>query len=99
MGEGVTKRIAAQMAAIDILERIRLSGGTVKVPQYALVPGMLTSNRIFHDLMAVCKSKGLPPIKITCTINGDDNGKVDVMKAPPYRAQCWVGEDLVTGKR
>lgn len=96
IGEGMTKRIAAQMAAIDLLERVQLSGGAVKVPPVGFLPGWLTGNAVFGDLIALCKSKDLPPPKITCKINTTERGTLD-FSVPPYHAECWIGSELVTG--
>lgn len=98
VGEGTSKKIAAQMAAIDLLEGVQLSGGAVKVPMSAFLPGWLTNNRVFGDLIKLCETKELPRPRITSKTNNiDEDGKINLEK-PPFRAECWVGEELVTCK-
>lgn len=99
VGEGATKRIAAQMAAIDMIEKVQLSGSgtSMKIPMSAFLPGWLTSNKVFSDLFALCKSKNLPLPVIRSGANLNEDGTING-NLPPFRAECWIGEDHVTSK-
>ncbi|ODN03035.1 hypothetical protein Ocin01_03650 [Orchesella cincta] len=97
IGEGMTMKIARQMAAIDLLEQAQLSGPGARVPPMALLPGWLTNPAVFRDLFTLCKKKDLPRIKIESKLNYDETSGVQPTLSK-WRAVCTVGDLEAVGE-
>ncbi|CAL8137926.1 unnamed protein product [Orchesella dallaii] len=97
VGEGTTMKIARQMAAIDLLEQVQLSGPGIRIPAMGLLPGWLTNPAVFRDLFAVCKQKNLPRIKIESKLNFDPESGPQP-NCSKWRAVCTVGHLKAVGE-
>jgi len=97
VGEGTSTKIARQMASIDLLEQVQLSGSGVHIPPVALLPGWLTNPDVFRDLFALCRQKNLPRIKMESKLNYDEESGPQP-NCSKWRAVCTVGDLETVGE-
>jgi hypothetical protein len=80
------------MAAVDVLEKVKMGSPDVNLMMYALFPGMLISPTIYTDLHHFCVLNQLAfPVFSGLSVGEFGNG-------PIYGVECRVGRLRVVGK-
>ena len=64
MGETNRHRMAKQLAAADLLEKVKKDKGEEAVGEYGLLPGCRTSPMIYEDLRELCRLEKLASMPV-----------------------------------
>ncbi|CAL8078246.1 unnamed protein product [Orchesella dallaii] len=89
VGEAYDRRASGQMAALDVLTKMKLRGSCFGVVPFGLPPGWRISPRVSDDLNKFCSLNGLQNPRFSTKSNIDDKDK------PVLRVECFVGPNLV----
>jgi len=73
------------MAAVDLIEKVKLSNCDVKLKPYALFPGMRINPSVYTDVNYLCNMNDLEFPKFTALPPGD------YADGPMFTVQCRVG--------
>jgi len=90
-GESVRRKVAAQMAAADILQQFKQRH--VETPIYGLVPGFRINPLIFGQLLILCQIlEFVKPVYVQMP--------VDPLRKPPilYSFKCQIGQLIAIGE-
>jgi len=90
VGEAFYKRLATQMAAIDVLMKVENTTGSAKVRPYAIYPGWRIKSHVCSDLLAICKRNNLKFPKYVSSTN------INNPELPVYSVECLLGNETVS---
>jgi len=92
LGESYDKRASIQMAALDILLKMKACQNHMLVVPFGVVPGWRISPRVCDDLYKFCASNGLQEPRFVTKSNTKNKD------TPFFGIECFIGSKRMSSK-
>lgn len=92
IGEAFRKRLATQMAAIDLLLIIKRAINDAHIVPFCIFPGWRVKPEVTRHVSDFCMKNGLKLPQFFTQSN------IQFPDRPVYRVQCTIGDQIVGGR-